>query len=74
MSTASNLKPCACGEVHYVDAQHYDRIQTECGAKWFVLQPKRNGPLVLFPHPGMPKTRQEMAALEKLEKENQNYE
>ena len=68
MSLARNIKPCACGKIHNVEAQHYDRIISECGRKWFVLQPKRNGPLVLFPHPGEPLTRQQMAELEKAEK------
>ena len=65
--TATSLKPCACGMIHRVEAEHYDRIQTQCGRKWFVLQPKRNGPLVLFPHPGVALTRWEMAEKEAAE-------
>ena len=72
IATAS--KPCrACGKIHRVEAVHYDRIQTECGSKWFVLQPKRDGPLILVPHPGMPLTRWQMAEKEAVERvENWN--
>jgi hypothetical protein len=60
--TAATAKPCpACGKIHRVEAVHYDRIITDCGRPWFVLQPKRNGPLVLFPHPGPALTRREYA-------------
>ncbi len=63
---AINKTPCrACGKTHCVSADHYDRIQTECGALWFVLRPKRNGPLELRHHPGLPLTRWEMAEKEK---------
>ncbi len=52
---AINLLPCpACGKTHCVEAEHYDRLITECGAMWFVLRPQRYGPLVLTPHPGEP--------------------
>lgn len=66
---ANNLMPCpACGRVHCVAVDHYDRIQTECGAKWFVIRPKRFGPLRLVPHPGLPLTRWERAEKEAAEK------
>lgn len=59
---AINKMPCPkCGKTHCVAADHYARIQTECGAKWFVLRPKRNGPLELRPHPGEALTRWQMA-------------
>lgn len=62
---ANNVKPCpTCKKVHCVEAAHYDRIITECGQKWFVLQPKRNGRLVLVPHPGEPLTRWQLAEQE----------
>ena len=66
---AINKAPCAvCKKIHCVEADHYDRIQTDCGARWFVLRPKRFGPLVLFPHPGPALTRWEMAEKEAAEK------
>ena len=65
-AVASNLVRCpVCGKKHVVDAEHYDRIITECGARWFVLQPKRSGPLVMIPHPGFCLTRREMGTKEK---------
>jgi len=66
--TARNSSPCACGKIHCVEAAHYDRIITECGRTWFVLQPKRNGPLVLFPHPGEALTRWQLAEKEASER------
>lgn len=68
--TARCLKPCACGVLHCVEAEHYDRIITPCGRKWFVLQPKRNGPLVLVPHPGEALTRWQMAEKEASEQKS----
>ena len=69
MSLATAQQPCPkCGKLHRVEAEHYYRIITECGQKWFVLQPKRNGPFVLRIHPGEPLTRQQMAELDKKEK------
>lgn len=62
---AAMTKPCPCGKLHRVEAQHYDRMIMECKRPYWALQPKRNGPLVLFPHPGPNLTRQEMAELEK---------
>ena len=63
--SARTEKPCkVCGKIHLVDAIRYDRIVTECGARWFVLQPRRNGPLVMVPHPGQNLTRQELAEKE----------
>lgn len=61
---AINKMPCRCGKTHCVSVDHYDRIFTECGARWFVLRPKRNGPLELFPHPGRDLTRAELAEKE----------
>ena len=60
---------CECGAVHCVpDAQHYDRVMAKCGRKYWVLQPKRNGELKLFPWPGPALTRAEMKAREEAEK------
>ncbi len=57
------------GAVHCVpDAQHYDRVMAKCGRKYWVLQPKRNGELKLFPWPGPALTRAEMKAREEAEK------
>lgn len=55
-------RPCACGKIHIVEADHYDRIILDCGRKFFVLQPKRNGPLELRPWPGPNLTREEYKA------------
>ena len=60
MSVATMNSKCACGKVHRVEAEHYDRIIVECGAKVWALQPRRGGPLVLFPWPGRNLTREEM--------------
>ncbi len=54
-------KPCACGKTHRVEAQHYDRVQVECGLRYWALQPQGKGPLVLFPWPGPNLTREEMS-------------
>jgi hypothetical protein len=60
---AVNRMPCpTCQKAHCVEAEQYDRIITECGQKWFVLRPKRFGPLVMRPHPGENLTRAELAA------------
>jgi hypothetical protein len=60
MSIATMRQPCACGKIHRVEAQHYDRIIVECGLRYWALQPKSKGPLVLFPWPGPNLTREEM--------------
>ncbi len=66
MSLVTAQQPCPkCRKLHRVEAEHYDRVLTECGQKWFVLQPQRHGPLVLRVHPGEPLTRQQMAEKEK---------
>lgn len=68
MSLATAQQPCPkYSKLHRVEADHYDRIITECGQKWFVLQPRRNGPLVLRVHPGEPLTRRELEEKEKAE-------
>lgn len=65
MSRAVIVKKCACGKVHAVDnVVHYDRVILDCGRPYWVLQPKRNGPLTLFPWPGPNLTRAELAAKE----------
>ena len=45
---------CSCGQKHGANLGHYDRVQGSCGKVYWALQPKRNGPLVLFPWPGFP--------------------
>jgi hypothetical protein len=50
---------CACGSVHHISVQHYDRVIVSCGRPYWALQPKRNGPLRMFPWPGSNLTRQE---------------
>ena len=46
---------CGCGHVGRALVQHYDRVKCGgCGRAWWALRPKRNGPLVAFPWPGLP--------------------
>jgi hypothetical protein len=51
---------CPCGKTHRFTVEHYDRVIVQCGRPWWALQPKRNGPLVMFPWPGRNLTREEM--------------
>ena len=51
---------CPCGRVHAFAAAHYDRMIVSCGRRYWVLQPKRQGSLKLFPWPGENLTRAEM--------------
>lgn len=46
---------CKCGKVHTAMFTHYQVIRATCGESYWALQPKRNGPLVLFVWPGHPK-------------------
>ncbi len=32
---------------------HYGLMECMCGKEWWALQPKRGGPLVAFPWPGL---------------------
>lgn len=44
---------CDCGRPIVVNIEHYQRVACrDCGKIYWALQPKRNGPLVLFPWPG----------------------
>ena len=58
---------CVCGKVHVFDAQHYARCITSCGRLFWVLQPKRGGPLKMFPWPGPNLTARELAEREAAE-------
>lgn len=41
---------CQCGNTIRVVIEHYQRVQCKrCDATYWALQPRRNGPLVLFP-------------------------
>lgn len=51
---------CPCGQTHRFSAAHYDRVIVGCHRVYWPLRPQRNGPLVLFPHPGANLTREEM--------------
>lgn len=50
-----------------MSVDHYDRVLLACGKPYWVLQPRRDGPYVLKPHPGQNLTRAEM-----LERESKN--
>jgi len=43
-----------CGKKHGAHLRHYGILRTNCGHFLWALQPKRNGPLVLVPWPGLP--------------------
>ena len=43
---------CRCGKKHGAYLKHYQVLRGSCGAFFWALQPKREGPLVLFHHPG----------------------
>jgi hypothetical protein len=59
------FKPCPCGKPHELaEAGHYDRFKMSCGRLYWTLQPKRNGPLVLYPWPGPNLKAWELAELE----------
>jgi len=57
---------CKCGKVHTVTGiVHYGKYLLSCGAAVWALQPKRNGPLKLFPWPGPALTKWELEEKEK---------
>jgi hypothetical protein len=58
---------CPCGKTHVFDCGHYDRVIVGCGRPFWALQPKRNGPLVMFLWPGPNLTAREMAEKESVE-------
>jgi len=45
---------CDCGQTHGATLGHYDRVEGSCGKIYWALQPRRNGPFVLFSWPGFP--------------------
>lgn len=61
---------CACGKTHCFKIRHYDRLLLKCGRMMWALQPKRNGPLVMFPWPGPPMSERELAVKESGERED----
>jgi len=42
-----------CDKKHGAYLNHYNILRTSCGRFLWSLKPKRNGPLVLFPWPGL---------------------
>lgn len=60
---------CECGKAHRLFVAHYDRVLLKCGRMVWALQPKRNGPLAMFPWPGPPMTARELAAKESGERD-----
>ena len=43
---------CACGHLALREAKHYEVITCEqCGAAYWLLQPKKYGHMQFFPHP-----------------------
>jgi len=53
---------CPCGKTLIVanELRHYMRIILACGNVVWALQPRRGGPLVLYPWPGPNLTREQM--------------
>jgi hypothetical protein len=43
---------CECGHKIGTYFRHYEIGRCSCGRPYWALQPKRGGPLVLFPWPG----------------------
>lgn len=46
---------CDCGPRVGQYLAHYDVMRCSCGKFFWSLQPKRDGPLVMFPWPGLSK-------------------
>lgn len=47
--------PCECGVGGgWRMVQHYDVLRCRCGREFWAIRPKRNGPLVASPWPGLP--------------------
>ena len=46
------VRNCGCGSTGQVVLGHYEIGRCPCGRFFWALQPKRNGPLALFPWPG----------------------
>jgi hypothetical protein len=53
---------CRCGKAFRIRVSHYDRVILSCQHPYWALQPRRNGPLVMFPWPGPALTRAEYRA------------
>jgi hypothetical protein len=53
---------CHCGRRYSGTVGHYDRVLPDCNHPHWALQPKRGGPLVMYPWPGPNLTRAEYAA------------
>ena len=58
------IPDCPCGKVHRFDIAHYDRVIVGCGRRYWALQPRRNGPLKMFPWPGPNLSARELAEKE----------
>lgn len=43
---------CPCGKGGGEYLAHYALVRCSCGKMFWALQPKRDGPLLAFPHPG----------------------
>lgn len=43
---------CDCGNAGMVRILHWQKVRCVCNKVWWALQPKKNGPLKLFPWPG----------------------
>ncbi len=43
---------CACESTGGQYFGHYDVVRCSCGRFYWALQPRANGPLQVFPHPG----------------------
>ncbi len=43
---------CECGSHCGQTLAHYEIVKCNCGNCYWALQPRRNGPLKLFPWPG----------------------
>lgn len=47
--------PCECGAAGgWRMVMHYDVVECRCGRKFWILQPKREGPFVASLWPGLP--------------------
>jgi hypothetical protein len=60
MVTETVSVKCPCGATHRFAVAHYDRVIVKCRRLYWALQPKRSGPLALFPWPGHNLSREEM--------------
>lgn len=63
---------CPCGKSHCFMLGHYDKAVAKCGRVYWALQPKRNGPLALYPWPGPMLTAKEFAEKQRSEGQTEN--